>query len=129
MDSIKLKSDKHFHLFRLMIEWMKKKQQGKNIENYLLEKGYHKIAIYGMHYVGERVVTELQNSKIHLECIIDKNIEYADIPVPLVKPTDWIPEVDAIIVTATFFYDDIKSTLSERVGVPVISLEEIIYSL
>ena len=55
-------SDKHFELFKMMNEWVRVKQEGKNLSSYFKRNGYKKIAIYGMSYAGERLVDELKNS-------------------------------------------------------------------
>ena len=38
-------------------------------------------------------------------------------------------EVDAIVVTAIVFYEDIKRQLREKANCPVISLEDILYDM
>lgn len=57
------KSDKHLALFLMMNQWVKIKQEGKNLASYLEQEGYKKIAIYGMHYAGETLVEELKEVK------------------------------------------------------------------
>ena len=56
------KSDKHLALFLMMNQWVKVKQEGKNLASYFEQEGYKKIAIYGMHYAGETLAEELQGS-------------------------------------------------------------------
>ena len=41
-------SDKHLALFFMMNQWVKIKQEGKNIVSYFERTSYKKIAIYGM---------------------------------------------------------------------------------
>ena len=65
-------SDKHLALFRMMAQWVKIKQEGKNISDYLLKEGYREVAVYGMSYAGERLVNELDNTDIHVKYGIDK---------------------------------------------------------
>ena len=38
-----------------------------------------------------------------------------------------LPRVDAVIVSETFFFEDVEPMLSEKLSCPVISLEEIVY--
>ena len=45
----------------------------------------------------------------------------------LKKAEEELPEVDAVIVTAVYEYDEIEKMLADRVSCPVISLEEILY--
>lgn len=122
-------SKKHFSLFLLMNEWMKTKQQGKSIVDYFKKEKISTIAIYGMSYVGERIYDELKNSEIEVKYAIDKNAEsiYSDITV--CSPEDVLQEVDAVVVTAISFYDEIRDMLSEKMSCPIISFEDILYEI
>lgn len=51
-DRLKTLSDKHLAMFLLMNEWMKIKQAGKHIRDYLAKNGYKSVAVYGLSYVG-----------------------------------------------------------------------------
>ena len=53
-------SDKHLELFLLMNEWMKTKQEGRHIKEYFEKNGYISVAIYGLSYIGERLIDELK---------------------------------------------------------------------
>ena len=46
-------SGKHLALFLMMNQWVKIKQENKDLSSYFEKKGFKKIAIYGMSYVGE----------------------------------------------------------------------------
>ena len=53
LHEIKNMSEKHLSLFLMMNQWVKIRQEGKNLVQNLEQKGYKKIAIYGMSYAGE----------------------------------------------------------------------------
>ena len=122
-------SDRHLALFLLMNQWVKVKQEGKNLSLYFENNGYKKIAVYGMSYVGETLVDELSGSNVEIAYAIDKNADsiYADIEV--VTPEEELQDVDAIIVTAITFFDEVEEMLSEKVECPVISLDDILYEI
>lgn len=122
-------SDKHLALFLLMNQWVKVKQEGKNLATYFEANGYNKIAVYGMSYAGETFVEELRETDIEVVYGIDKNADgiYADIDV--VSMDDELKEVDAVVVTAVTFFDEIEKRLSEKVSCPIISLEDILYEV
>ena len=122
-------SDKHLALFLLMNQWVKVKQEGKSIASYLKEKGYNRIAIYGMSYVGETLISELENTDIEIAYGIDKNAEgiFADIDVFTVD--DILVPVDAVVVTAITFYDEIVEMLSDKIDCPILSLEDVLYEI
>lgn len=122
-------ADKHKDLFLMMNQWVKTKQEGKSIDSYLKNKGYKKIAIYGMSFVGETLLRELKRSEIEVKYGIDKNAKgiYAD--VNLVTLEDSFDEVDAIVVTAISYFDEIRKSISKKIDCDIVSLENILYDL
>lgn len=114
-------------ILKMYAHWLDRKQKGESLSNYFEKKGYKKIAIYGMHYLGESLRTELSGSSVEVVCAVDKHAELRYTELPLYKPEDDIPEVDAIVVTAFFFFDEIEELLMEKVSCPIISIEDIIY--
>ena len=122
-------SEKHLALFLMMNQWVAVKQDGKNLADYFEKNNYHSIAIYGMSYAGERLLEELKNSNIQVKYGIDKNAAgiYSDIE--LVTMEDKLDEVDAVVVTPIFFFDEIEQQLSKKVDCPIISLEDILYEV
>ena len=123
------KSDKHLALFLMMNQWVKVKQEGKNLASYFEQEGYKKIAIYGMHYAGETLAEELQGSNVEIKYGIDKNAETIYSDIEIVTLEDELEEVDAIVVTPIFFFDEIEEKLSAKTDCPIISLEDILYEV
>lgn len=119
-------SEKHLALFLMMKQWVKVKQEGKSLISYFEEKGYKKIAVYGMSYAGETLLNELRESGIQAVYGIDKNAGqiYADIDIMTME--DELEEVDAVVVTAVAFFDEIEEKLSKKMSCPIISLEDIL---
>ncbi len=113
----------------MMNEWVRVKQEGKNLDSYFNRNGYHKIAVYGMSYAGETLINELKGTDIEVAYGIDRNADsiYADIDV--VVPENVQNDVDAVVVTAIAFYDEVEEMLSRNVSCPVISLEDILYEM
>ena len=122
-------ADKHLELFLMMNQWVKVKQEGKSLASYFEKNGYKKVAIYGMSYAGETLLDELKNTDIQLAYGIDRkaNRIYSDIDVYTMD--DALEEVDAVVVTAISFFDQIEEALSEKVNCPIISLEDILYEV
>lgn len=122
-------SDKHLALFLLMNQWVKVKQEGKNLADYFEGVGYHEIAIYGMSYAGETLADELQGSNIKIKYGIDKkaNVIYADFDV--ISPDEELEKVDAIVVTSITFFDEIYEILTKKISCPILSLEDILYEI
>jgi lactate dehydrogenase-like 2-hydroxyacid dehydrogenase len=122
-------SEKHLALFYLMNQWVKVKQEGKNLSSYFEKNGYKKIAIYGMGHAGETLVEELSGTAIQVAFGIDKNADsmYADID--LVMPDDKWEKVDAIVVAAITYFDEIQEEISRKTDCPIVSLEDVVYEV
>lgn len=126
---IKSMSDKHLELFLMMNQWVKVKQEGKNLADYFGKGGYKEIAVYGMSYVGETLVEELKNTSIRVAYGIDKNADTIYSDVDIVSMEDELGKVDAIVVTAITYFDEIKEQLSQKIDCPILSLEDILYEV
>ena len=122
-------SDKHLRLFKMMNQWVQIKQEGKSLADYFRENGYKTIAIYGMHYAGERLVDELKGTEIRVACGIDRNAYPIYSEIDIITKEDRIPDVDAVVVTAITFFDVIEEELSQIVDCPIVSLEDILYEV
>ena len=119
-------ANKHLAIMKLYDQWLKTKQEGKCLSEYLTKEGIHSVAIYGMSFVGERLYDELSDSDIEVKYAIDKNAEHIYSEIELVKPDDELEPVDAIIVTAVFYYDEIAKLLEEKTDMKVLSLEDLL---
>lgn len=122
-------SNKHLTLFLMMNQWVKVKQEGKDLKEYFKKKGYKNIAIYGMSYVGETLLEELKNTDIHIAYGIDKNADSIYEDVNVISPDNKFQDVDVIVVTAITFFDEIEEILSKKINCPIISLEDILYEI
>lgn len=129
LKKVKGYADKHLALYLMMNQWVKVKQENKSIAEYLEKNGYQQIAIYGMNYVGETLMSELANTNIQVKYAIDKNADniYADVDILL--PEDDFDNVDAVIVTPITFFDEIEEMLSEKMDCPILSMEDILYEI
>lgn len=110
-------------------QWLIVHQQGKSLADYFEINGYKTIAIYGLKELGERLYDELKDSGITVKYIIDKNADaiYADVDV--VTPDEELEPVDAIVVTASYYFNDIEEMLYKKVDYPILSLEDIVYEV
>lgn len=122
-------SSKHLDLFLLMNQWVKVKQEGKNLSLYFERNGYKKIAVYGMSYAGETLVNELKDSNTEVVYGIDQRADslYADIDI--VSMDEPLSEVDAVVVTSITFFEEVEEKLSGRLGCPIISLEDVLHEV
>lgn len=119
--------EKHLQLFLMMNQWVKIKQKGKNIADYLKRNQYKKIAVYGMGYVGETLLMELEETDIDVAYAIDRNKDGMVSNIKVVCPTDELGVVDAVVVTTVFYFNEIADYLKEKTDCPIISLMDILY--
>ncbi len=126
---VKSMSDKHLSLFLMMNQWVKVKQEGKNLSAYFEKNNYRKIAVYGMSYAGERLIEELNGTTVEVVYGIDKNADaiYADVDVVTIDGN--LGAVDAVVVTAVTLYDEIERELAGKMESPILSLEDILYEI
>lgn len=129
LDEKKKLSDKHLALFLMMNQWVKVKQEGKSLRDFLEKKGYQKIAIYGMSYAGETLIRELESTDIEIAYGIDKNADSLYMNIDIVSPDDELEKVDAVVVTAITFFDEVQEVLCKKLDCPIISLEDILYEV
>ena len=122
-------SCKHNELYMLMNDWVRLKQNNKNLSEYFEKYGYNKIAIYGMNYVGKTLCEELNNSKVEIVSGIDKNATVIESDIKVCLPEDFNEKVDAIVVTPIAYFDEIADSMENRVDCPIISIEDIVYEL
>lgn len=124
-----LLSDKHLALVKMMNQWLRVKQVGKNLASNFEKNGYNKIAIYGMSYAGEALVRELEGTKVKVAYGIDKNANSISADIDVVTIEDDLTEVDVVVVTAICSFNEIKDKLMSKMPCPVISLEDILYEM
>lgn len=122
-------SNKHLELFLMTNQWIKVKQEGKSLVEYFKKTGYKNIAVYGMSYAGETFMNELKDTDVQVAYGIDKNTNAVYPGMRIVSLEDRMEEVDAIVVTAITFFDEIKERLKEKTNCPIISLEDVIYEV
>ena len=116
-------------LYCILNHWLEIRQHEKTLVPYFQEKGIHKIAIYGMKELGQRLYDELLNSSIEVKYAIDQNADKLYAGVPIFKPDQDLENVDAIVVTAPFYFEQIKKTLSEKSDAMILNIEDIIFSV
>lgn len=115
--------------YRLFNHWLMLNQRGFSLEQYFLEREYKNIAVYGMGPLGKRLCDELRNTSVKIDFVTDINIERIHTNEITCNLNDVMPEVDAFVVTPTYYYNEIESLLKQKVDCPIISIEEVLFSL
>lgn len=123
------KIEKFKGYYNMLNQWLVLKQEGKSLTEYFVNNNYKSIAIYGMGEMGNRLYDELKNSEIEVKYAIDKNAAGTYSEVDVIEKDEDFPEVDAIVVAATFAFEAIQEELNEKVDWPIISLEDVVYEI
>lgn len=110
-------------------EWMEKKFENKEISDYLVNKGFRTIAIYGLGPMGRRLLEDLDNKEVEVKYVIDKNMIEMEHQISIKTLDGELDPVDAVIVTAVYEFDGIKEQLEDRVSYPIFSLEQIVFEM
>lgn len=124
-----VKSDKFKIYYNTLNQWIKVKNQGKNLGEYLIENNYKRIAIYGMGELGNRLCEELKQSDVEIVYGIDQSAQFAYSDLTVYSLEDELPEVDAVVVTAVFAFDEIRESIEGKVNGEIISLEDIVFEV
>ena len=109
--------------------WLRQKQANGQIQDFFLRNNFMEIAIYGMDYLGEYLLQDLQETRIIVKYAIDKNADKIVCGIKTVKPDAELERVDAIIVSAVYHFEDIRKLISSKIDCPIISLDDVLGNL
>ena len=123
------KVEKFRGYYNILNQWMILKQEGKCLSKYFETNNYKTIAIYGMGEMGGRLYEELKNTQVEVKYVVDKNAAYTFPELNLVDIEDDFEEVDVMVVTATFAFEEIETEISDKVTFPIVSLEDVVYEI
>jgi len=129
VNQLEEKSERYLALYRMMDKWMEVKQEGKNLSMYFQKRGYTRIAIYGMSRAGRTLYNELEKTEITVVYGIDRCAEFLYADVDIYTLDDSLEQVDAVVVTAISYFEEIKKDILAKMDCPVISLEDILYEV
>lgn len=115
--------------YRMLTSWMEQKNNGWSLGRELKSRGYDSVSVYGYAELGKLAVDEIRNDGcISFEYILDKKVKKAE-ELPVFYPDRKHKEVDCIVVTAVYYFDEICKELTELGYNNVLSLKEIIESV
>ena len=79
--------------------------------------------------MGNRLYEDLKNTSVEVKYAIDKNAASSYSELDIKDLEDDFPQVDCIVVSAIFAFDEIKEELEQKVDFTIVSLEDVIYEL
>ena len=116
-------------IIRMMFLWLNNPSD-EALENVFNIFHCNKIAVYGYSRLGQILVKKLENTKIDVNYIIDRNKKLNVPGYSVVHPEDKLPTVDAIIITNVYDFDSIhEELLMTNDDVNVLSLADLLCML
>lgn len=107
--------------------WITLKEKQINPTEYMKEKGWNKVALYGMGKLGLHFMHELSQIDMQVSYIIDKRSEMQYPGIEVISPDDVYPEADVLVVTAVADFDEVYQVCKSKFNGEIISLEQMIY--
>lgn len=113
----------------LLNVWLNIKISNHSVADYFKKYNYNRIVIYGAGYLGELLFRDLTNDGVDILYFIDKNADdiFSDLPVYKIK--DNLPDADVVVVTPINYFDEINVDLNAVFDIPIVALDQIIYSI
>lgn len=123
------KVEKFKNYYNMLNQWLMIKQEGKSLEKWFLDNEYETVAIYGMGEIGNRLYDELKNSNIQVKYGIDKSAGSTYSELEVYSIDDDLEDVDVVVVTAIFAFDEIEEEIGDIIMAPIISLEDVVFEI
>lgn len=131
-ENVKMETNEKYRMYyEVCNQWIKMQNNNYSIETFFKEKGYYRIAIYGMGELGNRLIESLDGSDIQVKYGIEKELTtgFAEIDIRGFDEEEIFIDIDCIVVTPIHMYDQIKKQLQVKCNCDVISLEDVVYGL
>lgn len=129
-----IKLRKYQKYYQVLNKWVSNNHKKITNEELLKNMGFSSVAIYGNGEIGSRLVESLKDSPIEVKCIIEKKANdiqlglEGEISIVGINDTDVYSNVDAIIVTPMFDFDNIVKELSNKgIGAKIVSIEDVVF--
>lgn len=125
VNSNKVRADRNSINMMVLNDWVDFLYSGGQIDKYFHEKEINRIMIYGNGFIGVRLRQALENTGVEVAAVMDK-VAHSDRNGMVIGTGAAIPDVDCIVITPMFYYDEIYSLLSEKTDICIISIKDIL---
>lgn len=110
----------------ILILWLEFIEKGNSIVKILKTDGIKKVAIYGTSHLSRRLVAQLKNTEVNVAYIISSQNRSVYDNLPVLPLDEKLEYVDAIIVTQTCDYYNVKEKIENVVDYKILSIETIV---
>lgn len=121
------KEKKYRMYYNVLNQWILLKNRGEKIADIIANAGCKNIAIYGMGELGRRLYEELRDSEVVVKYCIDNMPQDNNYEVPIISSEEEYEQVDLIIVTPVYEFDDIKNKIQNIYSYRCESLQSVVF--
>lgn len=125
IDYLDKRYNKFYEYFNILNTWLILKEEKKNFGIFFEQNHFNKVAIYGMGVMGRHLLRELKECRITVAYGIDRFSEMMQSEILIKGFDESYYDVDVVVVTATFEFDQIVKKLNGKCVCPVISLKQV----
>lgn len=130
LQALKAENDKLSDHYQLLNHWLEVQHEGRSTAEYFQQMGYSRIAVYGMGDLANRLSEELASSGIQIDYGVDRDVSCTIARIENVYSLqEELPPAEVMVVTPYYAFESICNDLKEKIDCPVISLEEVIWSV
>lgn len=130
MNPLEIELQKQRLFYKTLTKWIDVYHKGWNLGTELRKKGFENVAIYGFAELGKMAAYEIEQEEgIELCYVFDKKVteKMADgLDKRIIYPNKYYEDIDCIVVSAIYYYEEIKQELTGMGYRNVLSLHEIL---
>lgn len=123
--SLRRTIDRYRDYWRVLDAWVGQMENGTSPADYLTQKDYKRVAIYGYGMLGKHLVYQLEKTNFKVSYVIEKDKTKSTAGITLYSLDEELPSVDAVIVTVLYDYDKIRSTLQNKVKADILPIDKL----
>lgn len=121
-----VKNQNLVHRARIFDKWLSLKEKEVSLAQYFERNEISSVAIYGMGRLGKHLLSDLQQSQISVEFVIDKRQEIKNIDLPIYNIEAAPVDVDTVVVALDYEYEKVIRELKEKGFKNVLLIENVI---
>lgn len=126
INPLELELQKQRLFYKILTNWIDYGHKGWNLGKELKKRGYRSIGIYGYAELGKLAAYEVENEEnIDLKVIFDKKANQFD-DKRIKYPNTLYEDIDCVMVTAVYYFDEIKEELSRLGYTNIKSIKEMV---
>ena len=130
MNPLEIEIQKQKLFYMVLTKWIEASHKGWNIGRELKERGFACVCVYGAAELGKLAAFEINSELgIELKCIFDKKGEKEIASrngFQILYPDRYYQDIDCIIVSAIYYFDEIKKELMKIGYDTILSLKEVV---